>query len=942
MKRLAVFAALLAFAFAAAPASAQSLVGSVEGTVTDEQGGALPGVTVTLTGKTGSKTATTGPDGTYRFAALEPGDYTVTANIAGFATVRRDQVRVSVAKASPVNFTMKVGGVTETIDVVGETPVDVTSSATDNSLDQDFLFNLPISRTNAAVGTLNYLPGVNDGAAFGGDSDAGNALMLDGVDTRDPEGGTAWTFFNYNIMEEVQVGGLGAPAEYGAFTGGFVNTITKSGGNRFSGLFDINYTNDSDLFAYSNADDETIALNPSLAEPAVTTKLLDVTAQLSGPLVHDKLFFFASAQRYERITDPSGPTTIRDEVSPRINTKLTWQPDASNTITGTMQYDSYNIIGRIPGAYPFTSTDATTNREDAPEWVWMGNWRHLFGSNTFSEVKFAGWTGFFDLNPEVNLPGRFNEFGLPYVSQGWFAYYDRGRNQVNASLSHFAEKWGKHDLKFGVEIERSRVRNRYGYVNDINYYDYSGAPYVAYDYGYDLGGKNSRESVFVQDSWQVNDRLTLNLGGRADFMRGSHDPHDGQQDVGEVWNTKGIAPRLGFALDVTGDNRTVLKGTYSQYYEGAFFSMWSTAVPGVEDFVIYDVTACPSINTACPRSNFVEIGRFPATLYRIDEDIEHPRRDEITVGLERAIGRDYRFAVTGIWRDAKNLVSSVIPSARWAPITVTSANTDALPSRTVPAYRWLNPSQSDEDFLITNPDGFQFLDANGNVLGEAEAKQNYKAVMAVLTKRFSNRWQGQLSYVWSDNSGTVNNNGATTFGAGRLFQTPTLALVNNEGPLGFSREHEIKAYATYQIPVIEVGVNGLLRTFSGRPYAAFQRFSSSAINFGVSSAGRQPFLEPRGSRTMPWLTLLDVRFDKYFKLGGGKDQLSLYVDIQNILNQGKATNFQTRVPAINVLGPFTGPTCEPLGDNQICEVAFNSPTAIQTPRQVLLGARFSF
>jgi hypothetical protein len=468
MKKLLVLAALLIAALAAGPVLAQSLVGSVEGTVVDEQGGALPGVTVTLTGKMGAKTAVTGVDGTYRFQAVEPGDYSVSAGgVSGFSTLRREDVRVNVAKASLVDFTMRVGGVTETVDVVAEAPVDVTSSATDNSLDQDFLFNLPISRTNAAVNTLNYLPGVTDGAAYGGDSDAGNALMLDGVDTRDPEGGTAWTFFNYNIMEEVQVGGLGAPAEFGAFTGGFVNTITKSGGNQFAGLFDLNYANDSDIFSGDNASAETIALNPSLAEPAVTNKLLDVTAQLSGPLITDKLFFFASAQRYERISDPSGPATIRDEVSPRINTKLTWQPNASNTITTTMQYDAYNIIGRVPGSLAFVATDDITNREDAPEWVWMGNWRHLFGSNTYSEVKFAGWTGFFDLNPEVVAPGRLNEFGTPTVSQGWFAYYDRGRNQANASISHFAEKWGKHDLKFGVEIERSRVRNRYGYVNDI-------------------------------------------------------------------------------------------------------------------------------------------------------------------------------------------------------------------------------------------------------------------------------------------------------------------------------------------------------------------------------------------------------------------------------------------------------------------------------------------
>jgi len=929
MKKLAAAVAFLAAILAAAPMQAQSLVGALEGTVVDEQGGAMPGVAVTLTGKQGAKTTTTESDGTYRFVALEPGDYVVSTSITGFSPQRREEIHVSLGKTAHADFTLRTGGLTESIEVVGETPVDVTSSSTETTLDQDFLFNLPISRTNAAVGTLNYFPGVTDGAAYGGDSDSGNALMLDGVDTRDPEGGTAWTFFNYNLMEEVQVGGLGAPAEFGGFTGAFVNTITKSGGNQFSGLFDVNYTNDSDIFSGDNADEETIALNPALADPALTTKLLDVTAQFGGPIIQDKLFFFGSAQRYERKSDPSGPVTRREEVSPRLNGKLTFQPSTSNTFTGTVQYDNYNIIGRVPSSYTYVATDAITNREDAPEWVWMANWRHLFGSKTFTEIKFAGYDGFYDLNPEVNASGRFDEAGTPSVSQGWFYYADRARNQVNASISHLADKWGKHDLKFGVEVERSKVRNRYGYVNDILYYDYEGAPYLAYSYSYDIGAKNQREAAFVQDSWHVTDRLTLNLGLRAERFGGLHNPQDGQQDVGKVWSTNGIAPRLGFAFDATGDHKTVLKGTYSQYYEGIFSGLYSSALPGIDDYVTYDVSACPSISQPCPASLREEIDRSPNDLYRIDPDIKHPRRDEFTLGVERALGRDFRLALTGIWRDAKNLTGSVIPSARWSPINVTTAAVSTFPSRTLPVYRWENPDASESDILITNPDGFEFLDPRGNVLGVAEAEQRYRAVMAVLSKRFSNRWQGHLSYVFSRNEGTVNNNGATTFGSGRLFQTPTLALVNNEGPLSFHREHELKAYATFQVPVVEVGLNALLRRYSGRPYAAFQRFGTGTINFSPSRLGREPFLEPRGSRTMPSQTILDVRVDKYFKMGRGKEQISFYVDVQNLLDKGPATSIQTRVPSISILGV----------DDPI---VFGSPSAILPARQVQLGARYSF
>ena len=932
LKRTGVAAALLAATFLTAPASAQSLVGSVAGTITDEQGGAVPGVAVTLTGKTGAKTATTDADGRYRFVAIDPGTYSVQAQVSGFQPQRKDDVQISVGRTATVDFALKIGGMAESLEVVGEAPVvDTSSSATETGLSQDILFNLPISRTNAAVNIMNNLPGVNSGSAYGGDADSGNALMLDGVDTRDPEGGTAWTFFNYNIIEEVQVGGLGAPAEYGAFTGAFVNTITKSGGNRVAGLFDVNYTNDADIFSGNNITSEISAANPALADPATVTKLLDVTAQLSGPIIHDKLFFFASAQRYERITNPTGPVTVRDEVSPRINTKLTWQPGTNDTVTGTFQYDSYNIIGR-PGVPALLATDALTNREDAPEYVWGGTWRHLFGSRTFSEVKFTGWTGFFDLNPEVNLPGHLDTSGQYSVSQGWFAYYDRGRNQVNASISHFADAFGKHDFKFGVEIERSRVRNRYGYVNDITYYDDGGAPYYAYDYGYDLGGKNRRTSVFAQDSWKVTDRLTLNPGIRLDANRGIHDPHEGQPDVGEVWNTRNIAPRLGFAFDLTGDNKTVLRGSYGQYYEGAFFGLWSSAVPGVQDYEIYSLADCPAF--PCGPSQRELVDSVPATLYRIDPDIEHPRRDEMTVGVERALGRDFRLGLTGVWREGKNFVGSVLPSARWTPATVTTESAPGFSARPLPVYRWANPSASEEDVLITNPDGFQYLDPSGNVLGEADAEQKYKALMAVLSKRLSNRWQAQISYVLSKAEGTVNNTGASTFGAGRFFQTPTLALVNSRGLLLNDRRHEVKAYLTYQVPVIEVGLNTIIRSVSGRTYTPFQRFPSSTrdpnhINFPPSSAGRQPLLEPRGSRRLEREDIVDVRFDKYFRLGGRKDQISLYVDVQNVFNESTILARQTRVPDVAIAG-----VDDP--------VKFDAPTSVIAPRQITLGARLSF
>ena len=102
----------------------------------------------------------------------------------------------------------------------------------------------------------------------------------------------------------MQAVGIGAPAEFGAFSGAVINTVTKSGGNRYAGLFDITYTNDG---LAGNNITERSRQNPTLGAPAKTKKLLDITTQLSGPIIKDKLFFFASAQRFHMEQDPSGP-----------------------------------------------------------------------------------------------------------------------------------------------------------------------------------------------------------------------------------------------------------------------------------------------------------------------------------------------------------------------------------------------------------------------------------------------------------------------------------------------------------------------------------------------------------------------------------------------------------------------------------------------------------
>lgn len=940
MKSLKACLILLLVLFAASPLLAQSLIGAVSGTVKDEQGGVLPGVTVTLTGKTGSRTATTDPVGVYRFPAVEPGTYEVVAELSGFQPRRQERVVISIGKQLSIDFVLKVTGRSEVVEVVGEAPVvDTKSTQTSNTISQDLLFNMPLGRF--APSLLDYAPGINEGSAFGGGSGTGgggigNALLIDGVETRDPEGGTAWSFINYNTIEEVQVQGLGAPAEYGAYSGAIINSVTRSGGNPFSGLFDAYYSKSG--LSSDNRSADVRTGNPTL-EPSRVKDYLDWTAQLGGPIIKDKLFFFLSFQRYHQTSNPDGPRKNYDDLQHRGNFKITYQPNPNDNFMAYLEADDYNIRGRT-GFDSTIETDPQTVSEDAPELIWNVQWRHLFGSKTFLEAKYLGWWGYYYLDPVTAGP-RFYDGSTSSVrgSSGNFYYADRARNEGQLALTHFAEAFGQHNLKFGVQIERSKVRSRFGYPTGFNYYDltsaYPSGQYSAYSYGYDYQARNHRESFYAQDSWNPSSRLTINAGVRLDLMSGNSAAGD------QLFKTTSPAPRLGFAWDVTGNHTTVLKGSYSQYYEAMFATYYEQALAGGrQDFVscTYDGS---SHDPGCP-AGFYEWDRVPfSAAYKVDPNIKHPRVDEWTVGFERALTKDVRLSVTGIWRENKNTIDTVFPDARWTPVTLPIPD-GPLAGQPLGLYKWTNRADTWTNGYITNVNGFQYLSPDGQVLATAHAYRRYQGLMFVLSKRLSNRWQAQASYVLSKTEGTVDNRGfGVNTGFSYQWQTPNLAIVNADGPTGYDMRHEVKVFATYRIPKIEVGVNAYYRFFSGYPNAPIVNFSGSANRqaLGLSfypSAWRRPLAEPRGSFYYDSQSLLDLRLEKIFKLGDGKDRIALYADVNNVLNSGTLTRVVTRLDGstVGTVTPDT-PTCP-------CEVPFQGPVAIVAPRQLTLGARWSF
>jgi hypothetical protein len=899
MKRLIILLLLASTTLWAGNLNAQTLTGTIAGKITDEQGGALPGVTVTLTGKTGSKTQVSDTKGEFRFLALEPGYYAIKAELQGFRPKERTNLDVASGKTIEVPMALGVGGVSETVDVVATAvTIDTSSTATDNNLSQDLLASMPLSHTQAH-NLLNYSPGINGSSAFGGASDSANSLMLDGVDTRDPAGGTPWMFFNYNLIDEVQIGGIGQPAEYGGFTGAVVNTITKSGGNRFAFLSEYRYTGKS--LSSDNTSAEIKALNPGLANPAIVNKMNDYTVQLGGPIVKNKLFFFGNIERYSVVDDPTGPRTIHTEISPRFNAKLTAQLTPTDVVMLSGQYDQYNQTGRTGKVPAQNATDNQTRNEPAPNAMWNLQYRKVIGSSAFFEAKYTGYSGYYDLNPIDMSPYHYDYKTKIYSGgAGYVSKHDRSRNQVNLSLSKYA---GAHNFKFGMEIERSTSRDRFEYAGGLYFYDKNG-PYYAYGYSYDIKGTNKRESFYAQDQWKFG-RATANLGVRADRIGG-----EAKGASGNLYSTFSISPRLGLVYDVSGRGTSVLRAFYGQLYDGAVFDSWYRAAPGTTDLTAWEV----SNNWKTLTVAYV----VPAVnKYRVGDTLKHPRTDEFSVAFEQQLGSSTKFTATGIYRSAKNFLNSVMIGGIWTPIPYTAPSPWTGPPLTI--YKWANKISAPQ-YLIQNVDTVQYQMSGGSTIATDQSRK-YKGLMLVLTRSLKDRWQAQVSYVLSKTEGNISN-GSESGIASSQFDTPNGILVNAFGAAGYDRRHEIKMMLGYEIPKIEVAVNAYYLAVSGYNYTPYTSVSKSVTLYTGSLS---VLLEPRGSRQVPFDKELSLRFEKVFKLGFNK--LGFYADISNVFNSGIVTGVVTNVVGTSIQGKL---------------VPFETPTSLIPARQVTLGARWSF
>jgi hypothetical protein len=712
-----------------------------------------------------------------------------------------------------------------------------------------------------------------------------------------------------------------------------------------------------------------------------------VGAGIGGPVLKDKLWFFGSylpsLERFERSTQFSNGTPVtrkQKDNSHYLSANLTSQ--LTNSTRGKIAFNSAkrNIIGVLPGrAIPgengTTSATALLDTNDIrPNWSLSGNYDYVVNDKFFigarggyykqdqynegipNETRFLfnGTTniGLAGVPADLQRPTNFSN--IPTNRSVTRNIFGRGNLQIDGT--YYGSFAGSHTIKGGIQLDRiannvldSEQQNliRIEWDSDL---DGLRGPFGYYhvrsngvnpDQGFSVEGNisNTNVGLFIQDSWSVNDRLTLNLGLRTENESvPSYTTADGTAPVAIKWGFgEKLAPRVGFAYDVAGDGRTKLYGNWGIYYDifklelpqGSFGGQkwleyyYSLDTPNWQSL---DPSGCPP---ACPGTlldgpiDFRHPSNAPGD-ETLDPDIKPMKLQEVAFGVERELGKHLAMGARYIHKQIDRAIEDV-------------GQLDADGNE---IYTIGNPGfGAAADVLL--PDGTRATDF-------PKAVRDYDALELTIDKRLSSRWSARASYTISRLYGNypglsqTDENGRTSPNVGRSFDYPLMAFTGNGEPalgrLPTDRPHQFKVQANYEMPFgTLIGVNEYVA--SGIPVTR-EAAAISPSNFPIQYLGRLS-----DGRT-PTISQTDLTVSHTFRLG--TRSVAVGFDIINLFDQKTAINkFMTQLRNATVEfteADFYAGRVDFLAaaNAKRQDPRFLQVNDYQPPRVIRLNARFSF
>ena len=910
------------------PSSAQGLQTAVlTGTVTSADGVALPGVTVTASSAAllGNRSETTDVNGVYSIKGLPAGSYSVLFELSNFNPARRDGVALTVGGTIAVNANMSLAARTETITVTAEAPSSLATVATGQSLTKAAIDGLPIGRRPSDVAELS--PGLNSNTftagqlavsgAFGFD----NIFMVDGVDINDTVNGTANNLYIEDAIENTTVLTNGISAEYGRFSGGVVNLVTKSGSNRFSGSVRENLSNPAWIT------ETPIERSNQVEHASVLGHTHEAT--FGGPVSKDRIWFFG-AGRWETTNTPStfsqtGLGYTRTESNRRGEVKLTGHLRLADTLSGTYINNSTEQEN-ASGVNAATILDRNVLvTRTLPNRLAVVNYSGVIGQSMFATLQYSQKTQQFQNNGGTSTAlgdSPFLTIGAT-VPGGLFyhaPYLDatdpeqRNNRQIAGSVSRLlsSTRGGSHDVKAGAEYFVStgiggNSQSSTGYVFATDYatdaagrpvLETNGSPMPRFTPGgfsqvwyFDAtrGAKIDIKttSLYAQDRWAVNRRLTVDLGTRLEMVRSR-----ATGGISAV-DTTTLVPRLGAVLALDDSGKTTVQGSYSHYagkYGQVQFSANSNVSrPNEVDYVYMGPagqgsTFAPGFDLA--NYTIVSYANFPTANVEVADGLQSPLVHEATMGLGRQLSQSGHVKATYVWRKTTNFVEDFVSLANGVvdvPLVGTLTNhvlnNSDVPTRSYQAAIFQTDARAG-DRAWMGVDYTLQMKGDGNYAGEAAGQPGIQSIYGDFPEIFG----------------------------------PALDRLMPEGHLDSFQRHKLRAYGVYTQrmgPFGSVDLSPIWRVNSGRAYSL-----TAAMAVPAAQLARNPgYPENDINPTVRETVFFGDRGAYFFKGYGAVDFAATYaipvwksaspwfkVEMYNVLNNQKQIAWDKTV-TVNRAGP---------------------------------------
>jgi len=1009
-------------------------------------------VTATSPNLQGEQTVVTDAQGNYRIPQLPPGDYTLRFEKEQFKPYARSAIQLRLNRTIRVNVELLPEALGEVVEIVGAPPtIDVGSTTMGVNVDQEFIKRIAVARPGGKGGATRSFeslaelaPGAqndNYGVSINGSTSPENGYVVDGLSTNDPAFGVNASPLSIEFVQDVNIITGGYMPEFGRSTGGVINAVTRSGSNEFHGSVFANWTPGPLEGTRKQVREEgTVITGLNKLQ-----NLGDFGATLGGPILKDKLWFFAgfapSFTRYQhtrtlnalRLDDEGKP--VKDEagftVADAIPGSSTHHYADSRTIQymGKLTYlinQDHNVsfalngtpsssggLGKLsinpqtggmpallasrPGDFGITETNANTTSlalkyagafADKQVLVdanlgWfhqtastlpadgskLGDTEGLAGYSRAAYLRRRPLTVFESLpagqedacgtTPAEQL-ARCPVTGYTVGGPAFMSDQTLDRYQVNAKATYLLNALGTHVFKVGADTEFLVFDQVKAYGGGVYYQEGSGyeggrAMNDVRRYGYQTGpdsavtqltqvSKTTSTTVggFIQDSWSIANRVTLNLGVRYDVQALYGGNGDLSLILGNQWS-----PRVGAIVDPFANGRAKVFVNFARYYEQVPLNLMDRAFPGENRYSARRTLSEPgsgapgcdpstreSQDATCRGTSNViaqpEYFRNPNRLFTggtvggtpVDPDIRAQSSDELVVGAEYEVLANTRL---GASYTHKNMNSVIEDMSR------DDGNT----------------------YFLGNP-------GRGFAKEFPTPVRDYDNVTVYLNRTFSDGWLAQANYTWSrlygnypglfrPETGQLDPNILSDFDLIEL-------LENRTGLLPFDRTHSIKVFGAKEFNIsnaLSASVGVSYRGNSGTPI----NYWGSHWAYGTDES----FVLPRGAggRT-PWINTIDSNIGVNYRVS--KDSMVTFtLDVFNLFNFQGASSVDQTYTTLDIKPIPNGtpadlenlpgrvefqdlaPRDEPFGtvDGDVNK-NFKNPTSYQAPRQVRFGIRYTF